>query len=109
MTEKRAKYRNKKAEVDGHKFDSKLEAERYKKLKIMQYAGLISNLQMQVNYELLPKQEGERKVTYIADFVYQQNGQTIVEDVKGRVLPVFILKRKMMLFFHGIKIQEITK
>ena len=91
---------------DGIKHDSQKEANRWCELKLLQRAGKISDLQRQVPYELLPKQDGERAVHYVADFVYVENGREVVEDAKGKRTKEYILKRKMMLYFHGIKIKE---
>lgn len=92
-------------------FDSKKEASRYAELAIMQKAGLISNLQRQVRFELVPAQykDGKclfRSVTYIADFVYTENGETVVEDSKGYKTPEYIIKKKLMFQVHGILIKE---
>lgn len=100
------KYNAKKTYVDGIAFDSKKEAKRYQELKLLERGGVISDIDCQVKFELLPKQDGERAVKYIADFVYKENGQVIVEDVKGKKTQVYILKRKLMLERHGIKILE---
>ena len=107
-----AKYGNRKVVRDGIEFDSIKECQRYCELKLMQRAGVISDLQLQVPFELIPAQriDGkvvERAVTYVADFVYKQNGQTVVEDTKGYRTSEYIMKRKMMLFFHGIRIVEV--
>lgn len=91
---------------DGIKHDSVKEANRWCELNLMLRAGLIRDLQRQVKFELLPKQEGERAVYYIADFVYMENGAKVVEDVKGCRTEVYKLKKKMMLYFHGIRIRE---
>lgn len=117
------KYGNKKTTVDGITFDSLKEAKRYKELSLMQKAGMIQDLQMQVKYILIPAQREpdtvgarggvhkgkliERECTYVADFVYKENGQTVVEDTKGFRTKDYLLKRKMLLFFHGIKIKEV--
>lgn len=105
------KYRNKKITINDVQFDSKKEAKRYFYLLGLQEAGQISNLQTQVKFELIPKQKGERAVFYIADFVYQKNGETVVEDVKGYkgggAYSVFVIKRKLMLYKYGITICEI--
>lgn len=101
------KYKNKKTVVDGITFDSKHEAERYVGLSLMASAGVISDLRMQVKYELIPKQDGERKCEYIADFVYTENGQTVVEDTKGFRTKDYIIKRKLMLYRYGIRIREV--
>ena len=117
------KYGNKKTTVDGITFDSLKEAKRYKELSLMQRSGVIQDLQMQVKYILIPAQREadtvgarggihkgkliERECTYVADFVYKENGETVVEDTKGFRTKDYLLKRKMMLFFHGIKIREV--
>jgi len=88
------------------KYASKRESRRAKELAIMESIGLISGLEEQVKYELVPKQEGERSVTYIADFRYVQNGVEITEDCKGMRTPYYILKRKLMLWVHGIRVLE---
>ena len=121
-----SKYGNRKVVVDGIQFDSKREARRYLYLKALETAGQIQNLQLQVEFELIPNQYAsyerygkkgqrlkdgkrlvEKKCSYVADFVYEQNGKTVVEDSKGHRTKDYILKRKMMLFFHGIKIMEV--
>jgi hypothetical protein len=91
---------------DGEKFDSMKEYQRWGVLKLMQRAGMISDLKRQARFELIPKQEGETACTYIADFTYYQNGKYIVEDVKGCKTDVYKIKRKLMLWVHGIRIQE---
>lgn len=104
------KYRNHKTLAFGIEFDSQKEANRYVDLVVLQGAGKIHNLKLQVPFELIPKQDGERAVKYIADFVYEQDGHTVVEDVKSpatRKDKAYILKRKLMLFRHGIKIVEV--
>lgn len=107
-----SKYGNKKVEVNGILFDSKREARRYLDLKAMEMAGQIQNLQLQVRYELIPtiSRDGkvlERNCCYIADFVYEQNGETVVEDAKGRRTKDYVIKRKLMLHVHGIQIREV--
>lgn len=92
--------------TDGIKHDSIKEANRWCELNLLLRAGVIQDLQRQVKFELLPKQEGERAVYYIADFVYTENGKRIVEDAKGMRTEAYKLKKKMMLYFHGIKIRE---
>jgi hypothetical protein len=110
---KHSKYGNKKITVNGKTFDSKKEYNRYCELRLLEKAGAISNLQTQVRYVLIPAQRGEngkvieRQCCYIADFTYLQNGEIIAEDTKGFRTPEYILKRKMMLYFHGIRIKEV--
>ena len=103
-----SKYGNKPTKTcDGVLHDSRKEAQRWVELQMLEKANLIRNLRRQVKYELIPKQEGERSVTYIADFVYDdENGKHIVEDCKGMRTPAYIIKRKLMLYIHGIKILE---
>ena len=110
-----SKYRNKKVNVDGIWFDSIREARRYGELKLLQKGGYISDLRLQVPYELIPNQKDidgnviERKVRYIADFVYfdTKKGQEVVEDAKGMKTDVYKLKKKMMLDKYGIQIKEV--
>lgn len=111
-----SKYLAQKIEVDGHLFDSKKEAKRYMELKDMQDRGEIDALRIQVPYELIPSQKVNNKVieracTYKADFVYEKDGETVVEDVKGyrkgTAYSVFVIKRKLMLHRYGIRVKEI--
>ena len=93
------KYRNKKVIVDRKEFDSKKEAIRYKELKLLERAGEISNLELQPRFLLQDsfRKNGKtfRRIEYIADFKYIENGKTIVEDVKGIQTDVFKLKHKI--------------
>lgn len=101
------KYHAKKTILDGMVFDSRREANRYAELKLLQRAGEIKNLRCQVPFELIPSQDGERAVKYIADFVYEENGKEVVEDSKGFHPKDYIIKRKLMLWVHGIKVREV--
>lgn len=122
------KYGNQKVTLDGVFFDSRKEARRYAKLKIMLKAGLISDLELQKPFELIPAQyeavprygkngkrlkDGKRCVekscVYKADFVYFDNEKNtlVVEDTKGMRTTDYIIKRKLMLYIHGIRIKEI--
>lgn len=93
------KYRNKKTTIDGITFSSKGEANRYCELKLLERAGLISDLQLQPKFELQPKfkKDGKtiRAINYIADFQYVENGQIVVEDFKGVITKEFSIKKKM--------------
>lgn len=118
-----AKYHNRKIHADGKVFDSRKEYVRYQDLSLLEKAGKIYDLQCQVRYELLPAQYEiigdpktgkakrvcvERAINYIADFVYKdEKGHTIVEDTKGFRTKDYVMKRKMLLWFHGIKIKEV--
>jgi hypothetical protein len=104
-----SKYRNKKTTLHGLTFDSKAEAKRYLELVMLQNTGAITNLELQVPFELIPKQGNERPCTYIADFVYFENGERVVEDLKSpatRKKPDYVIKRKLLLFRHGIRLKE---
>ena len=128
MTYKSKYYNIKTRALDGTVFDSHKEARRWEELLLLKRAGKISDLQRQVKYELIPAQyetyeryskkgerlkDGakliERKVDYVADFVYTdvETGATIVEDSKGIRTKDYILKRKLMLAVHGIRIKEV--
>ena len=91
---------------DGQVFDSQKEYNRWCNLRLLERAGKISDLKRQVKYELIPKQEGERACNYMADFVYCQDGETVVEDCKGFRTEGYKIKRKLMLWVHGIKVKE---
>ena len=92
--------------LDGQVFDSQKEYNRWCNLRLLEKAGKISDLRRQVKYELIPKQEGERACNYMADFVYFQDGETVVEDCKGFRTEGYKIKRKLMLWVHGIKVKE---
>ena len=104
------KYRNR--PVGG--YASRKEARRAAELKLMEKAGVITHLREQVKFVLIPAQEGERECSYVADFVYHEdsgNGyiwKQVVEDVKSPTSRTkdYIIKRKLMLFVHRIRIRE---
>ena len=127
-----SKYKNKKVCVNGLYFDSKKEAKRFMQLLEKQQNGEISSLQTQVKYVLIPSQyesyerygkkgqklkDGrrmvERECAYIAEIVNIDNasGETVVEDVKGYrrdgAYNIFTIKRKLMLYLKGIKVNEV--
>lgn len=122
------KYNAQKVVVDGITFDSRKEANRYLELKLLQRAGEISDLQLQVEFELIPNQYAteerygkngrrltdkqillERKCCYVADFVYtdKRTGEKVVEDCKGLRLETYKIKKKLMLYRYGIRISEV--
>lgn len=118
----KSKYGAKKVVRDGMTFDSQIEYKRYCELLLLERAGAIHDLKRQVEYELIPaqfeqsngKKRGkclERAVKYVADFVYRDvdTNKTIVEDTKGFKTKDYIIKRKLMLWVHGIRINEVTK
>ena len=109
-----SKYKSKKVMYKGMRFDSKKELKRYLVLEREEEQGLISGLQRQVRFELVPKavnsvtgKTEERAAYYIADFVYTlPTGAKIVEDVKGYRTDTYLLKRKIMRWRYGITIKE---
>lgn len=121
----RSKYGNKKATHNGTIFDSRKERNRYITLLALQKAGEISDLKMQVPFEIIPavyeKVEKQLKTKvkivdrcvqkathYIADFVYtDKDGNMVVEDAKGMRTEKYLLKKKMMRAFLGITIKEV--
>ena len=125
----RSKYGNRKCQFNGIEFDSKHEMERYKDLYLLQKAGEINNLRTQVAFMLIPEQREtshelykagphkgelkpgkliERKCEYIADFVYMdKDGNYIVEDAKGMHTKEYLIKRKLMLYMHKIRVVEV--
>lgn len=111
---KAPKYRNEKVEIDGVKYDSKKEARRAEVLECFERAGEIKNLERQKRFVLQPsfKFNGKtiREIAYVADFVYEKDGEVVVEDVKSaatRENAVYKLKKKMLLYVHGIEIKEV--
>lgn len=128
----RNKYYSKKISADGMIFDSKKEFKRWNELRILEKSGQIRDLKRQVKYVLIPAQREpdtigpkggikhgrllEREVAYIADFTYVENlpfadeadtGVLVVEDTKGMRTKDYIIKRKLMLYIHGIRIREV--
>lgn len=108
------KYGNSKVVLNGIKFDSLREAERYSQLKLLERAGQITDLELQPRFELIPKQrrddgKPERACEYVADFRYTdvRTGQTVIEDAKGMRTRDYIVKRKLMLQVHGISVREV--
>ncbi|ACC71082.1 DUF1064 domain-containing protein [Paraburkholderia phymatum] len=107
---KPSKYRNEKCESGGIKFDSKREMMRWHDLVQMQARGEISELELQVPFILAePVMIGGRKrpaLRYVADFVYERNGEQVIEDVKGRITEGYRIKRHLMAA-RGLKIVEV--
>lgn len=109
------KYGAQKTDFRGRKFASEKEAERFAELRYMQMGKLIGGLQCQYKFILVPEQQDEngkvieRAVTYIADFVYTdlKTGELVVEDTKGVKTKDYIIKRKLMLHVHKIRIREV--
>ena len=108
---KQNKYHNKKVIYDGIKFDSTKEKNRYIGLKQLEKLGVIQNLQRQVKYELQPSfklnKKTIRSITYVADFVYIQDGVEVIEDVKGMRTKEYLLKKKLFEYKYQKEIKEI--
>ncbi len=107
------KYGNRKITRDGETFDSVKEYRRFCELSLLEKAGMVTDLKRQVKYELIPSMRvngkvAERPCTYVADFVYKdESGSVVVEDTKGYKTKDYIIKRKLMLWVHGIRIREV--
>lgn len=106
------KYKNKKVQIDMYVFDSIAESRRYKELALLEKAGEIENLQLQPKFLLQEsfKKNGKtyRKIEYIADFMYEEKGQVIVEDVKGMETKEFKMKRKLFEYkYPGLELKII--
>ncbi len=123
----RPKYGNSKIKNAYGTFDSQLEWSRFLFLSNREKEGEITNLRRQVEYLLIPAQYGteikhlktkdkevrvllERSCSYIADYVYERNGETIVEDCKGAkgiITEAAKIKKKLLLWVHGIELRYI--
>ena len=124
----KSKYKNRPVIIAGIRYASVKEAGRHKELMLLEKTGKIKNLRFQVPYELIPAQyetyerygkKGQRlkdgrrcleqSCKYVADFVYQDagTGEWIIEDSKGKRTTDYIIKRKLMLQVHGIRIHEV--
>lgn len=108
----RHKYGAKATTVDGIRFASKFESERYGYLKSLERAGVIRSLQLQPRYKLAVNDI--LICTYVADFSYEREGTdgswtSIVEDAKGVETPEFKLKKKLMQAVLGIEINVVKK
>lgn len=98
---KKNKYHAQKTELNGIQFDSRKEATVYQKLQNLERSSIISNLRRQIRFELVPKQKDERPVYYVADYVFEQDGKTVIADCKSAMtkkLPAYIIKRKIFKF-----------
>jgi hypothetical protein len=105
-----SKYGNRQsAASDGKVFSSARERNRYEELRLLWKIGKITEPRCQPRYELIPKQHGERKVEYVADFAYQdkETGELHVEDSKGFRTKEYVIKRKLMLYLLKIRVEEV--
>lgn len=117
------KYQAQKCEFNGEKFDSRKELQRWLELRLLERNGEIKDLRRQVKFVLIPTQREQDKIgvrggvvkgktieqecSYFADYTYYQNGEFVVEDCKGVKTEVYKIKKKLMLYVHGIKIKEV--
>lgn len=123
MKRRNGKYNAQKCRIGDEVFDSKREMRRWNELIILEKAGEISGLKRQVKYILIPAQREtvikkgvprqgkviEREISYVADFVYydRKNQEVVVEDAKGFRNATYVIKRKLMLYVHGIRVREV--
>lgn len=108
------KYRAKPEIVDGVRFASKREAKRYRELKLLSDAGLITELELQPKFKLgrdeapyLIRSAGYpngRRAVYLADFRYRHEGELVIEDVKGVDNPLSRLKRAIVEAQYRVRI-----
>lgn len=99
------KYRAIRTEVDGIMFASKKEALRYKELKFLLQEERISDLVLQPKFPI--EVNGKKICTYIADFIYNEDGIQVVEDVKGVKTSVYRIKKKLTEAIYNITIKEV--
>ncbi len=92
--------------IDGHTFDSKLEARRYRELKWQEREGYVTNLRLQPRFAIKNPANGNTLTTYVGDFRYTRNGVDVIEDVKRIRTKEYIIKKKLMKEFRGIHITE---
>jgi hypothetical protein len=104
------KFGNEPTTVDGQRFASKAEAQRYQWLKLAVAAGEIADLECQPRFPM--RVEGQLICTYVADFRYREvrTGRVVVEDVKSAPTrtPVYRLKAKLLKALHGIEVAEVA-
>jgi hypothetical protein len=104
------KYRAKKTKLDGLVFDSRMEADRWAVLRLLEKRGLIRDLSRQARFEIVPKTPRNRAHFYTVDFVYYENGGMIAEEVKGYPDAGYKLRRALFIARHPeILFREYTK
>lgn len=103
------KYKNVPVEIEGRRFDSKREGDRYRVLRLLEQAGEISGLECQTRFPLVV--HGQDCGAYISDFTYlTREGERVIEDVKSaatRKLPVYRLKRRLVWALYGLDVREV--
>ena len=110
----KSKYKNEKVVIDGIRFDSQKESNRWQELKILQKGGAIKDLRRQIHFQLQPGYKKNNKhiqaIYYVADFVYYSftEKKTIVEDTKGFRTEVYKLKKKIFEYkYPELEIKEV--
>ena len=117
------KYHNRIIKLGEERFHSLKELRRWNDLCLLEEQGVITDLRREVKFVLIPAQREEETVTprgktrpgkvierelaYYADFVYKKDGKLHVEDAKGMRTEVYKIKKKLLLYIHGIQIEEI--
>ena len=110
-TKPRSKYGARRLRIDGITFDSKLEADRYQQLKLLERAGEITGLEYHKKFVIIPKSKHGNDVYYEADFFYFENGKPIIEDTKSEatVTAVYKIKKRLLAETQGITIKEVYR
>ena len=105
------KYGAKRLKIDGITFDSKLEADRYQQLQLLERAGEIKGLEYHKKFIIIPKSRYGENVYYEADFFYFENGKPVVEDTKSKatITSTYKLKKRLLAENYGITIKEIYR
>lgn len=108
---KPSKYHAQRVDAEDGKFDSKLEFRRWRELKLLERAGVITGLKRQVRILLIPQSKYGREIAYVADFSYREDGKLVIEDTKSEATktPLYRLKKRLVAEKYGIEIQEVTK
>ena len=108
---KPSKYHAKRVDTEDGKFDSKLEFRRWRELKLLERAGVITELRRQVRIPLIPQSKYGREIAYVADFSYREDGKVVIEDTKSEATktPLYRLKKRLVAEKYGIEIKEVTK
>ena len=110
---KPSKYNAVRTTVDGITFASKKEARRWSELKLMEKAGVISDVTRQYPFVLHADGSGpatDRVVgRYVSDFDYMDGARWVIEDVKGMKggTPLYRWKKKHVEAEYDIRIKEV--
>ncbi len=109
-TKKPHKYNARSVVIDGIRFPSKREGDRWLALKLRVVLGEITELERQVSYQLAPSVKilGEKRarpaLRFTADFRYVEGGKTVVEDSKGFADTAFRMRQHLMKSVHGVDV-----